>query len=314
MTGGPARVLVPAALVFLCAVALRGSLPGGRGSVSDPAERGPSDTVSLVIAAALLAVSMAILFVATKAWMRRRTARLPGSDQPLWIRSGVRISVWRIALTAAGGVIAFAVLIWLLARVGVQEAPVPDPGAPATDAPPSPPLGESREPRKPRKPGNSSLAVLVMYVASAAFLVLMFAWVTIAHWARRERSTSAPARGGGHSAAAGPGADSLMRAAEVGLAEVGDLTHEPRKAIIACYAAMERELARFPGVAPQDFDTASEVLARAVEHDAVRPDSATPLVDLFEEARFSRHVMDEGDRQSAVSALRRVLADLKAPT
>ena len=44
---------------------------------------------------------------------------------------------------------------------------------------------------------------------------------------------------------------SLARAAEVGLAEIGDLSREPREAIIACYAAMERELTRVPGAAPQ---------------------------------------------------------------
>ena len=55
----------------------------------------------------------------------------------------------------------------------------------------------------------------------------------------------------------------------------------------------------------------SEVLARAVEHDALRSDSATPLVELFEEARFSPHVMGEGHRDSAVQALRQVLAELR---
>ena len=85
--------------------------------------------------------------------------------------------------------------------------------------------------------------------------------------------------------------ESLARAAEVGLAEIGDLTREPREAIIACYAAMERELTRVPGAVPQDCDTPSEVLARAVDNRALRADSATELVELFEEARFSPHVM-----------------------
>jgi hypothetical protein len=98
----------------------------------------------------------------------------------------------------------------------------------------------------------------------------------------------------------------------VGLAEIGDLSREPREAIIACYAAMERELTRVPGAAPLDCDTPSEVLARAVGRHALNADSATRLVDLFEEARFSPHVMDEGHRDSAVEALRLVLEDLRS--
>lgn len=85
-------------------------------------------------------------------------------------------------------------------------------------------------------------------------------------------------------------------------------------AIIACYVAMERELARVPGAAPQDFDTASEVLARAVDHQALAPDSATQLVDLFDEARFSPHVMNEGHREVAVQVLQRVLSELRGRT
>jgi hypothetical protein len=106
--------------------------------------------------------------------------------------------------------------------------------------------------------------------------------------------------------------ESLARAAEVGLAEIGDLSREPREAIIACYAAMERELSHVPGAAPLDCDTPSEVLARAVNRHALNADSATQLVELFEEARFSPHVMNEGHRDAAVDALRLVLADLRS--
>jgi hypothetical protein len=112
---------------------------------------------------------------------------------------------------------------------------------------------------------------------------------------------------------AAPGAtESLARAAELGLAEIGDLSREPREAIIACYAAMERELTRVPGAVPQDCDTPTEVLARAVDRHALHADSATQLVELFEEARFSPHVMNEGHRDVAVGALRLVLTELRS--
>ena len=106
--------------------------------------------------------------------------------------------------------------------------------------------------------------------------------------------------------------ESLVRAAEVGLAEIGDRSREPREAIIACYAAMERELAYVPGAVPQDFDTPTEVLARAVENHALHVDNASELVNLFEEARFSPHVMSEAHRESALRVLQLVLAELRS--
>ena len=75
---------------------------------------------------------------------------------------------------------------------------------------------------------------------------------------------------------------------------------------------MERELATVPGAAPQDFDTASEVLARAVEHHALQPHSAIQLVELFDEARFSPHVMTEAHRDTAVRSLELVLGELRS--
>jgi hypothetical protein len=98
------------------------------------------------------------------------------------------------------------------------------------------------------------------------------------------------------------------------LTRIADRSREPREAIIACYAVMERHLADDPDVAPREFDTATEVLARAVEHHALPADNAARLVELFAEARFSRHLMTERHRADAVAMLRLVLDELRAPT
>ena len=76
---------------------------------------------------------------------------------------------------------------------------------------------------------------------------------------------------------------------------------------------MEDALAGAPGAAPQDSDTPSEVLARAVGNSALRTGSATTLVEVFAEARFSRHVMTEDHREVAERALRAVLDELRQP-
>jgi hypothetical protein len=131
---------------------------------------------------------------------------------------------------------------------------------------------------------------------------------------RRSRGPAAvDLAGDDASSAPAPRSESLARAAELGLAEMTDLSREPREAIIACYAAMERELANVPGAVPQEFDTPTEVLARAVERHALQSDNAIELVNLFEEARFSPHVMNEAHREIAVSVLGLVLAELRSP-
>ncbi len=93
---------------------------------------------------------------------------------------------------------------------------------------------------------------------------------------------------------------------------MADLSRDPREAIIACYAAMERELANVPGAVPQEFDTATEVLARAVRQHALQADNAMQLVTLFAEARFSPHIMNEGHRDVAVGVLRVVRDELRS--
>ena len=62
---------------------------------------------------------------------------------------------------------------------------------------------------------------------------------------------------------------------------------------------------------------AAEALATSIEDagghaTALHADSATQLVELFEEARFSPHVMNEGHRDVAVDALRLVLTELRS--
>ena len=160
---------------------------------------------------------------------------------------------------------------------------------------------------------RSRTANVIGYLIPPMLILMVLVVVGTAVASRRQRAGAGSYRlddDGGPVAATPTAGESLVRAAEVGLAEIGDRTREPREAIIACYAAMERELTRVPGAVPQDCDTPSEVLARAVDNRALRADSATELVELFEEARFSPHVMTEEHRDAAVRVLERVLAEL----
>jgi hypothetical protein len=83
---------------------------------------------------------------------------------------------------------------------------------------------------------------------------------------------------------------------------------EPREAIIACYAAMERGFAA-AGSVPEAADTPAEVLTRASDAGLIRSDSAAVLTGLFRRARYSSQPMTSADSDAAASALARMRAD-----
>jgi hypothetical protein len=84
---------------------------------------------------------------------------------------------------------------------------------------------------------------------------------------------------------------------------------EPRAAIIACYAAMERGFAA-AGSAPAVADTPAEVLARATRAGLIRPGPAQTLTGLFRRARYSTHPMTSADSRVAADALTQMRSDL----
>ena len=304
------RVIAVIALMTVAALALRGYIPGGE-RVAER-EKPPSNPAALAVVVVMLSAAVAIIGFAIIARLRDRApgalrrapAAQPGRDGAADLalladraRHGHRLAAARAVVDEVG---------WAGPPEQPASAPpaVPDTSAPeprATD----PPRASESEPESDTNVVGYLVPPMLMSDGPGG---------------RRHGGRVAPT---GERRAAVPrrrlrrrrtrnrhGRGFLARAAEVGLAEIGDLTREPREAIIACYAAMERELTRVPGAVPQDCDTPSEVLARAVDNRALRADSATELVELFEEARFSPHVMSEAHRDAAVSVLERVLAEL----
>ncbi|WP_235568295.1 DUF4129 domain-containing protein [Mycobacterium sp. Root135] len=298
-------------LLFVAAAALRGYVPGAELGPRRPSSDNPF--VSAVVVGLLMA-SVAVVAVAVVARLRNRTATPARvASRPDWSRGDRGRPTWRIALIAFGVILGWLLLSTLLSRLGpgpgdddadgVGATPTAtDAARPASDAGGTPPT-----PTLPPDQGTDLLGYF--YAATAVFVVVLVVGTIVAARRRGPLPASAPDHSDPSAAA---GSQSLALAAEVGLAEVEDLSREPRKAIIACYAAMERQLSLLPDAAPRDFDTASEVLARAVDHHALAPDSATQLVDLFEEARFSPHVMNEGHRDAAVAVLTQVLGELRS--
>lgn len=303
------RVVAVIVLLVAVAASLRGYLPG-----VERAERPrPSDSsASLVYVAALLSVSL--LIVAVALITRLRDSRRPAaSANPLSDRfsGGDGRPAWRVVMIGAAVLVVWLLVVWLLShfvvlRVGGQPAAAPSSNAPT-------PTGNA--PRPPgRQDGGADRDVVHYLIASTvALLTMIVAGAVVTARRRQKGEPSANAAAPLGVSTPTNASRTLERAAERGLAAVEDPSREPREAIIACYAAMERELAHFPGAVPQDFDTPTEVLARAVEHHALHIDNATELVNLFEEARFSPHVMSEAHRETALRVLQLVLAELRSP-
>jgi Domain of unknown function (DUF4129) len=302
------RVVALIVLLIVVAAALRGYLPA-RDRVPH-AETG-SSRAALVFVVVALSATLTLLAVAVIARLRDPRAVAPKTrDLSDMLGTGRVRPSWRVLLIGLAVIIGWLLIAMLLARLALPHNVTPSHGATDTSAVPSP--HGTAPPPQPRRPRDNS-DMFGILLASAIPTMLLLVVATIITSRRRGRAAVPAAVVGTESVAPVRRSESLARAAELGLAEMTDLSREPREAIIACYAAMERELANVPGAVPQEFDTPTEVLARAVEHRALQADNAVQLVDLFEEARFSPHVMNEGHRAVAVDVLGLVLAELRSP-
>ena len=312
------RVVALIALLFFVAVALHGYLPGaGRPGPEKPA----SSTASMVGVDTLLIVAVVIVAIGFISSLRH--PRTPNASAPFQLPDSFEGKLrWkpvrRLLVIGLGVLLAWLALVLLLSHLQLLQLPglpisAPLPNNPPITAVPSPapaPAPPSPLPPQTRQPEHGAFA----YLLAAAVVLLLWAAAAVARRNRRAAEPHLPAGDAPEPRAVESTPESLTRAAEFGLAEIGDRSRGPRESIIACYAAMERALADAPDAAPQDSDTPSEVLARAVEHHALHAGSATDLVALFAEARFSPHVMTERHREVAAGALQRVLAELRSLT
>jgi hypothetical protein len=305
------RVVAVIVLLIAIAASLRGYLPGAERANQPPPDSGSS----LVYVAAMITASLVIVAIAFIARLRDpRRAPTSAGMLPNRFSGGRGRPAWRVMMIGAGVLLVWLLLVWVLSRFIVLQGVEQPPGAAQSAAVPVPAPATNAPQRPGSHDSDAHRDVLRYLIASTvALLTMIVAGAVVAARRRRLGKPRVDPVGPLGQTATTVAATSLARAAESGLAEITDLNHEPRQAIIACYAAMERELTHFPGAVPQDFDTPTEVLARAVEHHALHAGNAAELVNLFEEARFSPHVMNEAHRTSALRALQLVLADMRSP-
>jgi hypothetical protein len=105
-------------------------------------------------------------------------------------------------------------------------------------------------------------------------------------------------------------ADALAQAVDESL---DDLRAEPdpRRAVIAAYARLERVLTAH-GLPRKPSEAPAEYLARMLDDLSVTPRAARRLTSLFERAKFSQHAVGTERKEEAISALETVRDDLLA--
>lgn len=104
----------------------------------------------------------------------------------------------------------------------------------------------------------------------------------------------------------------VVAALDAGLVDLSDADTDPRRAVIACWVRLE-QTAESAGVPRQVGDTPTDLVTRLLS--AGHPVSADVLArfaDVYREARYATHTVDERMRQQARDALQRLRAELTA--
>lgn len=151
------------------------------------------------------------------------------------------------------------------------------------------------------------LVVLGMLFAVAAGSVIAYLVQLIRRYERAPREPKRADEHGDWAQAPPDVATAIAEAVEKVLAEIE--RGETRDAIIACWLRLE-EVAAQAGVARRPAETAEELTARVLAAHRVSRPTLERLAELYREARFSAHRMEETARDEARRALERIRAEL----
>ena len=208
-------------------------------------------------------------------------------DMPWWVK------VFMVSLPALLFAAMVAAVIVIHPNGGSPPAQqVLPPQAPTAETGTAPPAQAAPRPAS----GNSPVLAHALVGAG----VVVVAAVAVALVVSRRRRPP-PAGEGGRAAlaeAVGWSLDDLRR------------EPDPRRAVIAAYARMERMLAD-RGVGRRAFEAPLEYLARVLALAQVGAAPIQTLTGLFQEAKFSPHTIGPGQRDQAVETLTAIRADLE---
>jgi hypothetical protein len=271
--------LVVLVLVSIVAVAATGSTPSGSGRTRPPSETLLDTLFSLGIVAVVLGGVLLVYGL----MQRKAIAREIASGR--YRRTGI--------VPFLGFFVLFTAFSYW--RLSGWERPPPEEEQELAFP------GATPEPTTPATEPDAVYEPSISWVPIAVVLGLVLA--AIAAYVVAERRSR---RGTG-------GAEDLAEQLAVALDEtLADLRAErdPRRAIIAAYARLERILAA-NGVPRRAADTPAEYLRRVLHDLDLEPAAVERLTALFTRAKFSRHDVDTTMKEEAIDALERVRDELR---
>ena len=281
MRGARATAIVAGITAATAIVAIAARAPLSRSSPVDAASASaPVTALSMLsLGAGIVALAMVMILV-----LRQR--RRKDDPDERWSEPPEIPWIWKVLATLAPLAVGAALIV--AAVTGSKKVS----GASGPSGGFGGGLGGALGPAAPATGARSGfvLPAWLPWTILAIVLVAIAAGLTVFALRRNRDLADGPEPGA---------ADEAVQAAIVAL----EADTDPRGAVIAAYAAMQRTLAahglrRSPSEAPREFLGRVLVSSRAAERDA------TTLTGLFEEARFSTHPISERTRERALAALR----------
>jgi hypothetical protein len=277
------RLTLAAALIATAAVGLRAAASVKWRIVQGPASSRIPVTVGLAAVLAVLLIALIVLRV-----------RRPFPGQPaLVLRHALTLL---ISLALAGLAIAFVISL-LNSRSGHTLPPSLQPGKSHKTQQP----GLLKGLKYGHQTQGGDLGTLLIYALIAVLAVVVILALIMLLRRRRLVVTEVPEP-------APDASDTLRDAVQAGQAALRAIS-DARRAIIACYAAMETSLSR-AGAERAAAETPDELLARISADGMVRGAAAARLTRLFYEARYSEHELPVAARLTAMHSLQDIEIEL----
>jgi uncharacterized protein DUF4129 len=157
-------------------------------------------------------------------------------------------------------------------------------------------------------PGWIGTAAIVVLSLAGLVIIALLAWALIRDQARRR------ARRTGRRAPppdAPRTAEELVAALDAGLEELSDTDRDPRRAVIACWVRLE-QAAAVAGTSRLLGDSPTDLVGRLLAEQQVDARVLAALLEVYRQARYATHTVDDQMRAQARSALQRLRADLGA--
>jgi hypothetical protein len=210
-------------------------------------------------------------------------------------------------------------LLFVTSLAATRSAPqldqITDDAAPTTD-PPLLPTARPTVTTGAKQPPEAASGLPDWVGTVAIFLLGILALVVLglAVFALlRDRSRRRSRRRGvvAHRRDQGRTAEDLVAALDAGIEELSDTDRDPRRAVIACWVRLE-QAAAVAGTPRHPGDSPTDLVGRLLREQRVDGQVLAALLDVYREARYATHTVDNQMRQQARSALERLRADLGA--